>query len=149
MKPEQDKEKKQTIGRKALDNLYSMTGLLLSVACCIALIHVELKIQEHHRLISHSIAYCDQMEKEILRKVRQNDGSWQPRHGRQKGSHSGRWHELEDHKDTTSRQKRASPDNSRQDSGQTTSAEVKQLVKQELRLLQNQICAKDEALCRP
>ena len=95
MKPEQDKEKKQTIGRKALDNLYSMTGLLLSVACCIALIHVELKIQEHHRLISHSIAYCDQMEKEILRKVRQNDGSWQPRHGRQKGSHSGRWHELE------------------------------------------------------
>ena len=95
MKPEQDKEKKQTIGRKALDNLYSMTSLLLSVACCIALIHVELKIQEHHRLISHSIAYCDQMEKEILRKVRQNDGSWQPRHGRQKGSHSGRWHELE------------------------------------------------------
>ena len=56
---------------------------------------------------------------------------------------------FQDHKDTTSRQKRASPDNSRQDSGQTTSAEVKQLVKQELRLLQNQICAKDEALCRP
>ena len=51
------------------------------------------------------------------------------------------------HKDTISRQKRSSSDNSQQASFQTVS-EVKLLIKQELQLLQNQICAKDETLCR-
>ena len=51
------------------------------------------------------------------------------------------------HKDTISRQKRSSPDNSQQKSVQIAS-DVKLLIKQELRLLQNQICAKDEKLCR-
>ena len=37
-----------------------------------ALIHVELRIQEHHRLMSHSETLCDQMETQILRKVQQN-----------------------------------------------------------------------------
>ena len=46
-----------------------------------------------------------------------------------------------------SRQKRASPVKSQQKSAQTTS-NVKMLIKEELRLLQNQICAKDETLCR-
>ena len=46
-----------------------------------------------------------------------------------------------------SRQKCSSPDNSQQKSVQTAS-DVKLLIKQELRLLQNQICAKDETLCR-
>ena len=50
-------------------------------------------------------------------------------------------------KDTSSREKRASPYNSQQKFVQTAS-EVKLLIKQELRLLQNQICAKDERLCR-
>ena len=50
-------------------------------------------------------------------------------------------------KDSILRQKRASPDNPQQKSAQTAS-EVKLLIKQELRLLQNQICAKDETLCR-
>ena len=47
-----------------------MSGLLLSVLCCTALIHVELRIQEHNRLILHSATVCDQMEAEILRKLR-------------------------------------------------------------------------------
>ena len=47
----------------------------------------------------------------------------------------------------SSRQKRASRDKSQQKSIQTV-ADVKILIKQELRLLQNQICAKDETLCR-
>ena len=47
-----------------------------------------------------------------------------------------------------SRQKRASLDNSQQESVKTAS-EVKRLIKEELRLLQNQICAKGETLCRP
>ena len=51
------------------------------------------------------------------------------------------------HKDTISRQKRSLPDNSQQASFQTAS-EVKLLIKQELQLLQNQICAKGETLCR-
>ena len=43
-----------------------------------ALFHVELKIQEHHRAISQlSASFCDQMENEILQKVQQNYGRWQ------------------------------------------------------------------------
>ena len=44
-------------------------------------------------------------------------------------------------------QKRALPVKSQQKSTQTTS-NVKMLIKEELRLLQNQICTKDETLCR-
>jgi len=54
---QQDKEK-QTNRRQTLDRLCSGSGLLLSVVCCIALIHVEFRIQEHHRLISHSVTFC-------------------------------------------------------------------------------------------
>ena len=46
-----------------------------------------------------------------------------------------------------SRPKRASSNSSQQQSTQTAS-EINLLIKQELRLLQNQICAKDETLCR-
>ena len=60
-----------------MDRLCSVSGLLLSVVCCIALIHVELRIQEHHRLISHSVTFCDNMETEILRKVQEDYGRWQ------------------------------------------------------------------------
>jgi len=90
---QQDQEEKQTkSGRvKALDSLCSMSGLVLSIVCCIALIHVELRIQEHHRLISHSVTCCDQVETEILRKVQENYGRWQ----KMKGSHSeGHWQET-------------------------------------------------------
>ena len=59
-----------------MDRLCSVSGLLLSVVCCIALIHVELRIQEHHRLISHSVTFCDNMEGEILRKVQEDYGKW-------------------------------------------------------------------------
>jgi len=93
MKQQADKEEKQTNnGRvKALDSLCSTSSLLLSVVCCIALIHVERRIQEHHRLISHSITCCDQMETEILRKVQQNFGEWKE----MKSSHSeGHWQET-------------------------------------------------------
>ena len=72
-----EKDKRQTNRRQTVDRLCSGSGLLLSVVCCIALIHVELRIQEHHRLISHSAKFCDKMETEILRKVQQNYGSWQ------------------------------------------------------------------------
>ena len=44
-----------------------------------ALILVELRIQEHHRLISNSVTVCDQMELQILRKVQQNYERWQVR----------------------------------------------------------------------
>ena len=47
-------------------------ALLLSLVFCIALIHVELRIQEHHRLITHSVAFCGQMETQILLKVKQS-----------------------------------------------------------------------------
>ena len=80
----QNHEQKQTNKRKMLDSLCSTSGLLLSVVCCIALIHVELRIHEHHRLISHSATFCDQIETEILRKVQRNYGRWQD----MKGSHS-------------------------------------------------------------
>ena len=72
----QDKEKNQTNRRQTLNRLCSASGLLLSVVCCVALIHVELRIQEHHRLISRSVTFCDRMETEILRKVQQNYDRW-------------------------------------------------------------------------
>ena len=76
-----EKKEKQTNSRQTLDRLCSRSGLLLSVVCCIALIHVELRIQEHHRLISHSVTFFENMETEILRKVRQYYRRWQVKTG--------------------------------------------------------------------
>ena len=69
-------EDKQPSRRKTLNSLCSVSALLLSVVCCIAQIHEELRIQEHHRLMSHSVTFCDQMQTQILRKV-QNYERWQ------------------------------------------------------------------------
>ena len=77
MKQPTSKEDKMKNSRETLNSLCSVSALLLSVACCMALIHVELRIQEHHRLISHSVTVCDQMETQILRKVQQNYERWQ------------------------------------------------------------------------
>ena len=66
---EDNKQKKRG---KTLHSLCSVSALLLSVVCCMAVIHMELRIQEHHRLISHSVTVCDQMETQILGKVQQN-----------------------------------------------------------------------------
>jgi len=84
------------------------------------------------------------MEAELLQKVQQSYGRWL----HTKDSHSkGHWQETRAEKGAVLRQKRASLDYSPQKSVQTAS-EVKLLIKQELRLLQNQICAKDKTLCR-
>ena len=72
-----EKRSKETERRKALDVLCSRSALLLSVVCCIALIHLERRIQEHHRLISPSVTSCDQMETEILRKLQLHNNNWQ------------------------------------------------------------------------
>ena len=87
-----EKRSKETERGKALDILCSRSGLLLSVVSCIALIHVELRIQEHHRLISHSVTSCDQMETDILRKLElHNYNNWQAT----KESHlGGDWQET-------------------------------------------------------
>ena len=79
------KEGNETSIRLTVDSLSCRSALLLSVVCCIALIHVELRIQEHHRLISSSVTYCGQMEKNILQKIQQNNKDWQIT----KGSHFG------------------------------------------------------------
>ena len=68
-------EEKHTTRVKTLDSLCCKSGLLLSIVCCIALIHVELRVQEHHQLISHSVTRCGKLEAEILR-VQQNNGRW-------------------------------------------------------------------------
>ena len=54
---------------------------------------------------------------------------------------------LGEYENVNSRQKRALPANSQTKSVQTES-QVKLLIKEELRVLQNQFCAKDEKLCR-
>ena len=71
-------ETKQTNKGRKLDRLLSTSSLLLSVLCCIAIIHVELRTQEHHRLISHSTSgtFRDEIETEILRKVQLEYGRW-------------------------------------------------------------------------
>ena len=75
----QSTEEKQTNKGRKLDRLLSTSGLVLSVACCIAIIHVELRLREHHRLISHSGTFFNEMEAEIRRKVQENseNGRWQ------------------------------------------------------------------------
>ena len=70
-------EDKQPSRRKTLNSLCSVSALLLSLVCCMALIHVELCIQEHHRLMSHSVTFCDQMQTQILRKLQKNYERWQ------------------------------------------------------------------------
>ena len=64
------KEENGASRRQTVDSLSCGSALLLSVVCCIALIHVELRIQEHHRLISSSVTHCDQREKEFFRKFK-------------------------------------------------------------------------------
>ena len=88
MKESTRKEENGASRRQTVDSLSCKSALLLSVVCCIALIHVELRIQEHHRLISSSVTYCGQMEKNILQKIQQNNkgnhlvGQRQPTTGR-------------------------------------------------------------------
>ena len=81
MKQSARKEENGASRRQTVNSLSCKSALLLSVVCCIALIHVELRIQEHHRLISSSVTYCGQMEKNILQELQQKD--WQIT----KGSH--------------------------------------------------------------
>ena len=83
MKQSARKEENGASRRQTVDSLSCKSALLLSVVCCMALIHVELRIQEHHRLISSSVTYCGQMEKHILQKIQQNNKDWQIT----KGSH--------------------------------------------------------------
>ena len=68
---------KQMNRTQMLERLCSGSSLLLSLLCCVAWINVELRIQEHHRLISHSAKFCDKIETEIIRKVQKNYARWQ------------------------------------------------------------------------
>ena len=72
MKEEREEVPHEKSRRQTFDRLCSVSGLLLSLACCIALLHVELRIQEQQRVISHTTTVCDQMETEILRKIQRN-----------------------------------------------------------------------------
>ena len=72
----QDKRISDTKRRIWLGSLCGVSGLLLSIVCCVALVHVEFRIQEHHRLLSQPTTICDQMEEEILRKVQQKFNRW-------------------------------------------------------------------------
>ena len=68
----QEKRISEVKRRISLGSLCGVSGLLLSIVCCVALVHVEFRVQEHLRLLSHPTTICDQMEEEILRKVQQN-----------------------------------------------------------------------------
>ncbi len=72
----QEKQIPQTKRRKSLGSLCAVSALLLSIVCCIALVHVEFRIQEHHRLLSHPTTFCDRIEEEVLRKVQKNFKRW-------------------------------------------------------------------------
>ena len=82
MKPSR-KDENGSCRKQTVDGLRCRSTLLLSVVCCIALIHVELRIQEHHQLISSLVTCCDQMESKILQNVQQKNKKWQMT----KGSH--------------------------------------------------------------
>ena len=72
----QEKRISETERRISLGSLCGMSGLLLSIVCCVTLVHVEFRIQEHRRLLSQPTTICDQMEEEILRKVQQTFNRW-------------------------------------------------------------------------
>ena len=72
----QEKRISEVKRRISLGTLCGVSGLLLSIVCCVALVHVEFRIQEHHRLLSHPTTICDQMEEEILHKVQRNFNRW-------------------------------------------------------------------------
>ncbi|XP_068677034.1 uncharacterized protein [Montipora foliosa] len=129
----QGKKEKLTHKSKTLDSLCTKSGLLLSVLCCVALIHTEIKLKEHDRQISHSVKLYSHVEEE-LQELRQNNARWKITKANQQevwrskdGSHS--------------RHKRASLEHQ-------NASEVKLLIREELRVLQNQICATYETLCR-
>ena len=88
----QSTEEKKTNRETKFNSFCSTSGLLLSVMCCIAVIHVELKLQEHHRVISQSATFCDQMKKEVLQEVQQNYERWQINKDR---NSEGTWHEAQ------------------------------------------------------
>ncbi|XP_068726890.1 uncharacterized protein [Montipora capricornis] len=118
---------------KTLDSLCSKSGLLLSVLCCIALIHTEIKMKEHDRQISHSVKFYNEVEAE-LQELRQNNARWKITKANQQ--------KVRRAKDGSyPRHKRASLEN--QDA-----SEIKLLITEELRVLKNHICATDETLCR-
>ena len=71
------KAEKQMNRTQMLERLCSASGLLLSLLCCVAWINVELRIQEHHRLISHSAKLCDKIDTEIMQKMQKNYARWQ------------------------------------------------------------------------
>ena len=72
----QEKRISETKKRISLGSLCGMSGLLLSIVCCVVLVHVEFKIQQHNRLLSYPTTICDQVEEEILRKVQLNLNRW-------------------------------------------------------------------------
>lgn len=86
----ENEDRREMKRRTPLDRLCCMSGLLLSIACGVALIHVEFRIQEQQRLLTQTTTVCDKMENEILRKVQQTykhwgetrDESWQGNTGR-------------------------------------------------------------------
>ena len=88
----QSKEEKKTNRETKFNSFCCTSGFVLSVVCCIALIHVELKLQEHHGGISQSATFCDQMKKEVLQEVQQNYGRWQINKDR---NSEGTWHEAQ------------------------------------------------------
>ena len=82
---------KEKSRRTPLDRLCCMSGLLLSIACSVAIIHVEFRIQEQQRLISQATTTYDQMKTEILRKLQQNYKRWGDPRGKTWQKNKGRF----------------------------------------------------------
>jgi len=81
------------------------------------------------------------METEILRQVQENYGRWQVM---VKGRH---WQATKVEQDAISRTKRSSTVDSQQ-KATLTASEVQVIIRKELGLLQDQVCAKDRKLCQ-
>ena len=64
-------EERHLPGDTKTDSVCCKSALLLSVACCIALIHVELRIQEHDRLFSYPVTRFGQ-----IFRVQQKNERW-------------------------------------------------------------------------
>ncbi|XP_015778168.1 PREDICTED: hemicentin-2-like [Acropora digitifera] len=142
----QRESEKQRNGQKQLHStLFSALSLLLSAVCCITVVRLEIKMNQQDRRISDSVTRCNQMKTELQTLQRRWQGS--DMHLLKTKGPKADENEVDSLtilKERSARQKRSSMRPSDHDV-----FEVKLLIKEELRRLQDQVCAKNEILCRP
>ncbi|XP_015778154.1 PREDICTED: striated muscle-specific serine/threonine-protein kinase-like isoform X2 [Acropora digitifera] len=145
MNSQRENEKQRNGQKRVHSTFFSALSLLLSAVCCITVVRLEIKMNLQDRRISDSVTRCNQVETELQTLQRRQQGS-EMHLLKTKGpkADENEFDSLTILKQSSARQKRYSMRPSDHDV-----SEVKLLIKEELRRLQDQVCAKNEILCTP